>query len=136
MNCIFCKIANGEIPTNSLFENENFRVILDAAPANPGHALVLPKSHAGNIFEMSDELIKEGFSIAKKVAEALKKAGLADGVNILQNNGEVAGQTVDHFHIHIIPRKEADGVVIKSETFKMTDEETSKVKETLFELLK
>lgn len=135
-DCIFCKIANGEIPSNTVYENENFRVILDISPANLGHCLVLPKFHSANIFEMTEDMTKEAFGIAKKVADAIKSANIAQGVNILQNNGEIAGQTVHHFHVHIIPRKENDKVTIKSETVKLSDEEMTNVKELLANSIK
>ena len=135
-DCIFCKIANGEIPSNTVYENENFRVILDISPANLGHCLVIPKLHSENIFEMTEAMTKEAFGIAKRVADAIKSANIAQGVNILQNNGEIAGQTVHHFHIHIIPRKENDKVTIKSETVKLSNEEMTNVKELLANSIK
>lgn len=115
MNCIFCKILNGEIPSNKVFENDNFIAILDAFPANEGHTLVIPKKHYENIFEIDEDTLKEGYAIAKKIATSIKKSLNVKDINILQNNGTLAGQTVNHFHIHIIPRKENDKVVIKSE---------------------
>ena len=132
-DCIFCKLANGDIPTNTVYEDADFRVILDAAPANLGHCLVLPKTHADNIFEINDELVAKGFKLAQKVAKAVKKATNCDGVNILQNNGEAAGQTVFHLHIHIIPRYTTDDVKFEFGSFK-TDEPASimdKIKECL-----
>ncbi len=134
-DCIFCKIAAGEIPSNTVYENENLRIILDIAPANPGHCLVLPKTHAENIFEIDEELLKEAFSAAKKTASALKSAALADGVNILQNNGETAGQTVNHFHIHVIPRKKDDKVKLNQGGIKLSDEEMNTIKETIIKSL-
>ncbi len=134
MNCVFCNIANGVFSSNTVFENENFRVILDIAPANSGHCLILPKKHAENIFEMSDELVKEAFSLAKRTANKLRESGLADGVNILQNNGEVAGQTVGHFHIHVIPRKENDEVTIKAKTYDLEESEAIRVMSLLKEI--
>ena len=101
-DCIFCKIADGEIPSNTVFENDEFKVIMDAAPANPGHVLVIPKTHSDDIFEIDGGLAARGFELAKRAACALKEASLADGVNILQNNGEAASQTVKHFHIHVL----------------------------------
>jgi len=133
-NCVFCNIASGEFSSNTVFENENFRVILDIAPANPGHCLILPKKHAENIFEMTDELVREAFSLAKRVACKLKESGLAEGVNILQNNGEIAGQTVGHFHIHVIPRKKNDEVTIKAKTSELEDEEAMKIMDLLKEI--
>ena len=108
-NCIFCKIANGEIPAATLYEDENFRVILDLGPASKGHALILPKSHAANIYELSDEMAAKAMILAKKMATAMTAALKCDGFNIVQNNGTTAGQTVFHFHIHLIPRYDKDG---------------------------
>jgi histidine triad (HIT) family protein len=114
-NCIFCKIAGGEIPSITLYEDEDVKVIFDAGPATKGHALVIPKSHAANVFEISEELLAKAHIVAKKIATALKEATGCDGVNILQNNGEVAGQSVFHLHIHVIPRYEGDSANIKWE---------------------
>ena len=100
----FCKIANGKIPAATLYEDENFRVILDLGPASKGHALILPKSHAANIYELSDEMAAKAMILAKKMATAMTAALKCDGFNIVQNNGECAGQTVFHFHMHLIPR--------------------------------
>ena len=121
-NCIFCKIANGEIPAATLYEDENFRVILDLGPASKGHALILPKSHAANIYEMPDELAGKAMILAKKMAGALTKALNCDGFNIVQNNGECAGQTVFHFHMHLIPRYKEDGVGSTWTPGSLTDE--------------
>ena len=111
-NCIFCKIANGKIPAATLYEDENFRVILDLGPASKGHALILPKSHAANIYELSDEMAAKAMILAKKMATAMTAALKCDGFNIVQNNGECAGQTVFHFHMHLIPRYKGDQVGI------------------------
>lgn len=109
-NCIFCKIANGEIPSATLYEDADFRVILDLGPASKGHALILPKAHAANIYEISDELVGKAMILAKKMAGKMTEALQCDGFNIVQNNGETAGQTVFHFHMHLIPRYKGDGV--------------------------
>ena len=109
-NCIFCKIAGGEIPAATLYEDENFRVILDLGPASKGHALILPKAHAANIYEISDELAAKAMILAKKMARVMTDALHCDGFNIVQNNGECAGQTVFHFHMHMIPRYKNDNV--------------------------
>ena len=103
-NCIFCKIANGEIPSTTLYEDEDFRVILDLGPATRGHALLLPKNHFANLFELDDETAQKAILVAKKMAGKMKDALGADGFNLVQNNGEAAGQTVFHFHMHLIPR--------------------------------
>lgn len=107
-NCIFCKLANGEIPSATLYEDEDFRVILDLGPATRGHALILPKEHAANIYEMEDELLGKAFQLAKKMIVKLTDVLGCDGYNVVQNNGEAAGQTVFHFHIHLIPRYKGD----------------------------
>jgi histidine triad (HIT) family protein len=111
-NCIFCKIANGEIPTNTLYEDEDFRVIFDASPATKGHALILPKEHFANVFELDEKVADKVYGVAKKVATALRDETGCEGFNILQNNGELAGQTVFHFHMHLIPRYKNDGTRI------------------------
>ena len=103
-NCIFCKLANGEIPTNSIYEDEDFRVILDASPASKGHALILPKEHFANVYELDDEILGKAAKLAKTVIAHETKVLGAEGYNIVQNNGEIAGQTVFHFHMHLIPR--------------------------------
>ena len=111
-DCIFCKIAGGNIPSSTVYEDEQFRVILDLSPATKGHALILPKQHYANIFEIDEHVLKDLIVLAKKVATAMKETLNCDGVNIVQNNGEVAGQTVFHFHMHTIPRYKDDGQVI------------------------
>ena len=108
-DCIFCKIANGQIPSKTLYEDESFRVILDLGPATEGHALILPKEHAANLFELSEDLASKALVVAQKLAVRMKEALGCDGLNLVQNNGEAAGQTVSHFHIHVIPRYENDG---------------------------
>lgn len=108
-NCIFCKLANGDIPTNMIYEDDMFAVILDASPATKGHALILPKEHAANIYELSEETASRIFVLAKKMAAKMTELLKCDGFNIVQNNGEVAGQTVFHFHMHLIPRYKGDG---------------------------
>lgn len=108
-NCIFCKLACGDIPTSTLYEDDRFRVILDAGPATKGHALILPKDHYANIFEIDDETLRDLIVLGKKLATVMKERLGCDGVNLVQNNGEVAGQTVFHFHLHVIPRYKDDG---------------------------
>ena len=109
-DCIFCKLANGVFETNTLYEDDDFRVIFDASPATKGHVLILPKEHAANVFELSEETASKVFVLAKKIATVIKEVTGCEGVNILQNNGEIAGQTVFHFHMHLIPRYKDDKV--------------------------
>ena len=127
-NCIFCKIANGEIPSTTLYEDEDFRVILDLGPATRGHALLLPKNHFANLFELDDETAQKAILVAKKMAGKMKDALGADGFNLVQNNGEAAGQTVFHFHMHLIPRYENDNAGILWEPGETTPEDMAEVK--------
>ena len=126
--CIFCKIANGEIPSTTLYEDEDFRVILDLGPATRGHALLLPKNHFANLFELDDETAQKAILVAKKMAGKMKDALGADGFNLVQNNGEAAGQTVFHFHMHLIPRYENDNAGILWEPGETTPEDMAEVK--------
>ncbi len=130
-NCIFCKIANGEIPSATLYEDEDFRVILDLGPASKGHALILPKAHAANIYEISDDMAAKAMILAKKMATKMTEALKCDGFNIVQNNGEPAGQTVFHFHMHLIPRYEGDQVGITWKSGTLTDEVKNEILEKL-----
>lgn len=111
-NCIFCKILAGEIPSTAVYEDDDFKAILDVNPAARGHVIILPKKHAANIFELPDETAGKIMVVAKKIATAVKEAYGCDGINILQNNGEAAGQTVFHLHVHIVPRFKGDDVTI------------------------
>ena len=130
-NCIFCKIANGEIPSATLYEDEDFRVILDLGPATKGHALILPKNHFANLFEIPEDMDAKAFILAKKIAKKMKDVFGCDGVNIVQNNGVAAGQTVFHFHIHLIPRYEGDQVGITWKPGTLTDEVKNEILEKL-----
>lgn len=121
-NCIFCKIAGGEIPSATLYEDADFRVIMDISPASKGHALILPKEHYANLYELPDELAAKVLVLAKNMITKLKDIVGCDGYNVLQNNGEAAGQTVFHFHMHLIPRYENDDVTIGWKLGTLTDE--------------
>lgn len=133
-NCIFCKLANGIIPTNSFYEDEDFKVILDASPATRGHALILPKAHADNLYELDDATAAKVLPLAKKLATSMKDKLGADGINVVQNNGEAAGQTVMHFHMHLIPRYESDpenDKILGWGHLSPTDEEFAELVDTL-----
>lgn len=121
-DCIFCKLANGEIPTNALYEDDIVKVIFDLGPATRGHVLVIPKEHFDNVFSMDEKTAAHVFVVASRVAKALYAELGCDGMNILQNNGEIAGQTVFHFHMHIIPRYKDDAVNIKWTAGKLDDD--------------
>lgn len=120
--CIFCKIAAGEIPSATIYEDEDFRVILDIEPASKGHALILPKEHYANLYELPEELAAKALVVAKKVITKMTGILNCDGYNVLQNNGEVAGQTVFHYHMHLIPRYENDDVLLKWSPGALTEE--------------
>lgn len=127
-NCIFCKIANGEIPSKTLYEDEEFRVILDLGPAAKGHALILPKNHYANLYELPEETAAKVMMLAKKMTEQMTDKLNCDGFNLMQNNGEIAGQTVFHFHMHLIPRYKDDGQKIGWKPGKPSQEELEKIK--------
>jgi len=109
MDCLFCKIANKEIPGYVVYEDENATAVLDVNPRAQGHTMVLPKAHAGNILELPDGQIEGVFKAVKKATDLLNKKLKPDGFTIGINHGRVSGQTVEHLHIHIIPRWADDG---------------------------
>jgi histidine triad (HIT) family protein len=109
-DCIFCKIAAGEIPSTTIYEDEYHRVFFDIAPASKGHCLIVPKDHYDDVYDMDEEAAGRLFALATRVAKGLKKELGLEGLNIVQNNGEIAGQTVFHFHMHMIPRYVGDTV--------------------------
>ena len=130
-DCIFCKIANGEIPSATVYEDSICRVILDVNPANKGHAPIIPKEHFDNIYSMDAETAAKIFTIATEVAKAQKAELNPDGLNILQNNGEAAGQTVFHFHMHLVPRYIKDNVTMTWIPGKADTEELSALSKAL-----
>lgn len=132
-DCIFCKIANGEIPSRTLYEDTDFRVILDLAPATKGHALILPKEHADDLYELPEETAGKVLVIAKKMIEKITDKMQCDGFNLVQNNGEVAGQTVSHFHMHLIPRYRDDRQRINWVPTKPDAEELDEIKNKITE---
>jgi histidine triad (HIT) family protein len=109
-NCIFCKIIAGEIPSATVYEDDDFKAIMDIFPAAKGHIIILPRKHSANLFELDDEIAAKALLIARKLAKAMKEELKCDGINLLQNNGEAAGQSVFHFHIHLIPRFNGDQI--------------------------
>ena len=134
-DCIFCKLANGVFPTNKIYEDDDFTVILDAAPAARGHALILPKQHSDNLYVLPDETGAKVMPVAKKIASAMKKAFSCDGVNVVQNNEPAAGQTVFHFHVHVIPRMEKDHMGLVWKPGKPTDAEQAETCQLLKDAL-
>ena len=126
-NCIFCKIANGEIPSATIYEDEDFRAILDLGPASKGHALLLPKEHYRDLFALPYETAAKVLPTAKKVVSRMKSVLGCDGYNLVQNNGTCAGQTVFHFHMHMIPRYEDDGVGIGWKMGELSDADRDEI---------
>lgn len=130
-NCIFCKIANGEIPSRTIYEDGQFRVFLDLSPAAKGHALIVPKEHYANLYELPEDLAADAMRLAKKEMASMTQKLSCDGFQLVQNNGETAGQTVFHFHLHLIPRYRTDGQKIAWVPGSMSDEELDAVKEQI-----
>lgn len=130
-NCIFCKIIAGEIPSAIIFEDEEFKAILDRFPGNIGHVLVLPKKHYSNIFDIDEDVAGRLFRLATKIAKNMKEVLGFEAMNVVQNNGSLAGQTVHHFHLHLIPRYENDKVMIKWEQLDLTDEQIAEIQNKL-----
>jgi len=110
MDCIFCKIVKGEIPSSKLYEDKNSYAFLDIMPIRPGHALVIPKKHYETMLDIPDDCLKDMAIATKKVSKAVKEGLEAEGFNVQMNNYEASGQLVPHAHFHIVPRVEGDGL--------------------------
>ena len=130
-DCIFCKLAAGDIPTNTIYEDDSFRAILDNGPATRGHTLIIPKDHSEDLFSLPDDTAAGAIKLAKKIADRMKEKLSCDGVNLVQNNGTAAGQTVMHFHLHVIPRYTNDGQHILWKPTEPSTEELRQVREEL-----
>ncbi|MDF2820527.1 MAG: hypothetical protein K0R15_968 [Clostridiales bacterium] len=115
-NCIFCKITSGEIKSITIFENTEFKVIMDLFPATKGHTLIITKEHFDNIYEIDSDTAGRLFALATHISRALKAELNCDGLNVLQNNGVVANQSIPHFHLHLIPRYLNDGLNMTFDT--------------------
>ena len=131
--CIICKIANGDIPSKELYEDDEFKVILDLGPATRGHALILPKNHYANLYELPDGEASKVMLLAKKMAGQMTKKLGCDAFNLVQNNGQAAGQTVFHFHLHLIPRYKDDGQTLGWKPLEPTQEELEEIKKIITE---
>ena len=114
MDCIFCKIIDGEIPSYKIYEDENVLAFLDITQGTKGHTLVIPKKHVKNVYELDEDIATKVFKVVPKIANALKKAFNPIGLNIVNNNDQPL-QSVFHFHIHLIPRYENDGMILSTE---------------------
>lgn len=135
-NCLFCKIVKGEIPNYTLYEDELCLAFLDISQATYGHALVISKDHYSNLLEVPEEVLKHIFAVAQKIAKAEEKRFTnVRGFNILNNCGEVAGQTIHHFHVHIIPRYQKDDLTLAFKENPLSSEAfldlAAKIKENL-----
>ncbi|RME54420.1 HIT family protein [Candidatus Woesearchaeota archaeon] len=134
--CVFCKIVNNEIPCAKVYEDDYTIAFLDIAPATPrkGHVLVVPKQHCENLSDVEDDVLANTIKAVKKVAKALMK--YADGVNLVQNNGEAANQLVKHLHFHLVPRFKQDNVKLGTwETFTYNDGEIGEIAEKIKKFL-
>lgn len=131
-DCIFCKIAAGEIPTRKIYEDNDLIAIMDLSPTSKGHSLIIPKEHYTNIYDIDEEIAGKVMKTAKKLATKMTVALNCDGFNLLQNNGETAGQTMFHFHMHLIPRyKDADNNMLKFTSVSFSDEEMDAIREQI-----
>ena len=126
-NCIFCKIAAGEIPSATVYEDEDFRAILDMGPATKGHTLILPKKHYKDVTELDPEVASKVLGVASKIGVSMKEHLGCSGFNLVQNNGISAGQTVFHFHMHVIPRYDDGETIVSWTPGTNTDEERKEI---------
>jgi len=122
-DCLFCRIIKGEIPSYKVYEDEDLLVILDRFPRNEGECLVITKEHFDNLFDLDPALGAKIFEVSRRVAVKLKEAYPIDGLNLLQNNGEPAGQQINHFHLHVMPRYDLDSMMIQGKTKEFSEEE-------------
>ena len=129
--CIFCKIINGEIPSLKIYENEYVYSFLDINPCSIGHTLIIPKKHFENIFDMDEQYASEIFKAATHISNLLKEKLNADGVNLINNSGEVAHQAVFHFHLHVIPRYKNDGLNFIQPTLKLDQDYLKELQQKL-----
>jgi len=125
-NCIFCKIVAGDIPALKVYEDNYILAFLDIAPVNPGHVLVISKFHAGNLDDVDDLMLAYMMRAVQRVGASMSKGLGVKGYNVIVNNGKVAGQLIDHTHIHVIPRYEKDGLTPWPQT-KYKDDEARKI---------
>ena len=142
MNCPFCRIASGQASASIVHKDDTIVAFMDLNPANIGHTLIVPREHWENIHDIPESILAEIFSVVKRVSAAVKKTVGAEGISILQLNGRAAGQTVMHFHVHVIPRFRGDplskaiGVMVEHEGFekperKDLDEIAQKIRENI-----
>ena len=131
-DCIFCKIAAGEIPSRKIYEDSDLIAIMDLNPTSKGHSLIIPKEHCTNIYDIDEDIAAKVMKTAKKLATKMTVALNCDGFNLLQNNGETAGQTMFHFHMNLIPRyKDADNNMLKFTSVSFSDEEMDAIRDQI-----
>ncbi len=130
-NCIFCNISQGKVPSKKIYEDESVIAILDINPANPGHVILLTKEHFKDYFELPDQLTGYIFLITKAISKTIERNMKVDGINIMVNHGQGAGQIANHFMLHIIPRFKDDGINLKWEPRKVEEADLDKILETL-----
>ena len=130
-DCLFCAIVDGEMPSYKIYEDEFFYVMLDRFPKCVGHTLILPKRHAAHIFDLTEQECKLLIPLAQKISAALRKVLEFEGLNLLQNNGPAAGQEVNHFHLHLIPRFEGDDMAIQYKRLDPSEDEFEKLVKAL-----
>ena len=126
-DCIFCKIVKGELPSYKVFEDEDILVILDRFPSNLGECLVITKKHYESLFDLDPALGAKIFDLSQRVAIKIKETYNIDGLNLLQNNGASAGQQINHFHIHVMPRYDLDGIVMQGKPIDPSEAEFNEV---------
>lgn len=130
-DCIFCRIIKGEIPSYTIYEDDEFKVILDAGPAEKGHALILPKNHYADMYELPEEIAVDAIKLARKLMVKMTDKLHCDGFNLVQNNKEAAEQTVPHFHMHLVPRYEGGQKLFGYKPREFTPEEQAAVRDLI-----
>lgn len=130
-DCIFCKIIKGEIPSMRVYEDNDCIATMDISPASPGHVLILPKKHLTDLGELDEETAGKLMMVAKEIGRRQKESLDAEGFNVVQNNGRAAGQTVFHYHIHVIPRYAGGPQIAAWEPTSPTREQLSEICEKL-----
>lgn len=135
-DCVFCRIVAGSLPAARILENADALAFLDIAPLSPGHMILIPKVHVSRITELPEARAAALFALVPRLARALLRASGAAGLNLLQNNGSCAGQVVEHLHVHLIPRREADGLGYRWNPGKYAEGQAEQLLKQLYEALK
>jgi len=131
--CLFCKIAKGEIPAKIIYDSKDIMAFLDIRPANPGHVLIIPKQHYTFLPQLPSELNASILELIKVIISAQVEVLGAEGVNVLQNNGQAAGQMVPHIHFHLIPRFKGDKVILNWQPMELKEEQFIEIQKRLIE---